>query len=158
MTGEHPPGIRDGLLTDTKRAAIALAAIFLTHLVSGIADRRMVVGGVILFAIVIVGQGIGRLAAVRGLPSLFWVAMVAMVTTWPGVPGAEFVRDALGGIGFLAVITPLMAFAALGLTGQDIRLFRQAGARFFAISLLVFLGTFLGSALIAQAVFKLTGT
>ena len=155
---ENPSGLRAGVLEDAKLAALAFAGIFFAHLITGAADRRMLVGGLIIFAIIVAGQSIGRLIAVRGIPSLLWVAILTMVVTWPGIPGSEFVRDAMGGIGFLLVITPLMAFAALGLTGGDIRLFRKAGLRFIAIALLVFLGTFLGSVLIAEAVFKLNGT
>ena len=155
---ENSSGLRAGVLEDAKLAAVAFAGIFFAHFITGTADRRMLVGGLIIFAIIVAGQGIARLIAVRGLPGLLWVAILAMVVTWPGVPGSQFARDAMGGIGFLLVITPLMAFAALGLTSRDIRLFRKAGLRFVAISLLVFLGTFLGSVVIAQAVFKLTQT
>ena len=149
---EGAPGFWVGLSNNIKLALLAFAAIVFTHIVRDEFEWRLLVGGLAIFTIVIVGQAIASLLAIKILPSLFWVAVIAIVATWPGVPGSQFLRGVIVSVGFLPVITPLMAFAALGLAEQDIELFRSTGLRFVVIALFVFVGTYLGSALIAQVV------
>ena len=144
-------------IRDTGLTAIAILAIAFSHLVTGLADADLWPGLAVVFAIVVVGYGLAHAIPIRQLPDLFWVSIVAMAATWPGVPGSAWVRETIGGVDFLATITPLMAFAALGLGQKEVSLFRKAGLQFVAIALLVFFGTFLGSAMIAHLVLQLTG-
>jgi uncharacterized membrane protein YadS len=86
------------------------------------------------------------------LPDLFWVSNVAVLAAWPGVPGSDFVVMQLEALDRLSTMTPLMAFAALGLGLKEVRLFRQAGLQFLAITVLVLFGTYIGSVAVAQIV------
>ena len=145
-----------GLSNDIKLGSIVLTGVILAHFVSDSFDPRMALGGLAVLLIIVVGQSIARLPLLRMLPSLFWVGIVAIIVTWPGVPGSQLLGNQIAKVSFLPVITPLMAFAALGLTQKDIDLFRTAGVRFVIIALFVFIGTYAGSALIAEAVLRVT--
>lgn len=135
---------------------LAILAVAFSHIVTGIYGPDLWLGLAVVYAIVVAGYALAHLIPIRRFPDLFWVSMVAMIVSWPGVPGSDWVRDAIGGLNFLPTITPLMAFAALGLGQKEVTLFRRTGIQFVLISLLVFMGTFMGSALIAQITLMLT--
>lgn len=115
-------------------------------------------GLAVIYVIVAIGYVLARMITIRILPDLFWVSIVAMLVTWPGVPGSAQVREAISGVSLLPALTPLMAFAALGLGAREVQLFKKAGLNFVLISFLVFFGTFMGSAIIAHIALSLMGT
>lgn len=145
------------LKSDFWLSIVAVAAVAFSHVVTGIFGPDLWMGLAVVYVIVICGYAMARFIPVKSLPDLFWISLVAMVVTWPGVPGSPAVRDAIDGLSFLPTITPLMAFAALGLGTKEVDLFKRAGVHFAVISLLVFCGTFLGSAIIANAVLGVMG-
>lgn len=153
-----PPSltVRQRVMRDTWLSFLAILAIAFSHVVTGIYGPELWLGLVVVYAIVISGYVLAHLITIKNFPDLFWVSLVAMVVAWPGVPGSAWVRGAIDGVNFLPTITPLMAFAALGLGAREVQLFRSTGIQFIIISLLVFVGTFMGSALIAQLVFTMT--
>jgi hypothetical protein len=149
------PGRLGRAMTDIGRSLIAMAAVGFAHGVSGVFSPDVWLGLALVAVIVGVGYLVAHLIPFRSLPDLFWISLVAMVVTWPGVPGSAWLRATIDGVSFLPTITPLMAFAALGLSGREVALFRQAGVQFIVIAVLVFAGTFLGSAIIADLVLRL---
>lgn len=155
-----PPSLSmvDRIARDTWLSLLAILAVAFSHVVTGIYAPELWLGLAVVFAIVVAGYVLAHAIPIRRFPDLFWVSMVAMVVSWPGVPGSGWVRDAIDGVNFLPTITPLMAFAALGLGQKEVTLFRRTGIQFILISLLVFIGTFLGSALIAQATLAITNS
>lgn len=152
-----PAGALRGIARDAWLSLTAILAVGFSHIVIGVYGPELWLGLAVVYAIVVLGYGLAHLVPIRSLPDLFWVSMVAIVAAWPGVPGSAWVRGAIDGVDFLSTITPLMAFAALGLGDKEVGLFRRTGIQFVIVSLLVFFGTFLGSALVAQLVLTLTG-
>lgn len=146
------------LKSDFWLSVIALAGVAFSHLVTGIYGVDLWIGLAVVYVIVVSGYAMARFIPIKSLPDLFWISLVAMVVTWPGVPGSSAMRSTIDGLSFLPTITPLMAFAALGLGAKEVDLFKRAGVHFALISLLVFCGTFLGSAIIANLVLGLMGT
>ncbi|MEO0881361.1 MAG: hypothetical protein AAFY34_01395 [Pseudomonadota bacterium] len=140
------------LKSDIWLSVLAVAAVAFSHVVTGLYDRQVWIGLGTVYVIVVLGYGLARYVPIKSLPDLFWISAVAMLATWPGVPGSSYVRGAIDGVSFLPTITPLMAFAALGLGSNEVEMFKRAGLSFVLISLLVFCGTFLGSALVAHLV------
>ena len=69
------------------------------------------------------------------------------------LPGAAFISKAAGKIGFVGLCTPILAYAGLAL-GKDINLLKKQGLRIILVGLVVFVGTFLGSAIIAEVVLR----
>lgn len=111
-------------------------------------DLHVMAGLGIIVATVIAGQFIYRLA--RGIvPAVVWTSLVAMALTYPGMPFAEDVAALTGKINFLALATPLLAYAGLSMA-RDIPAFRKLGWRIVVVSLSANAGTFLGATLIAQ--------
>jgi hypothetical protein len=58
--------------------------------------------------------------------------------------------EQLGSVNFLAIVTPVLAYAGLALTKRELAMFRQAGWKLVIIALMVFTGTFVSSAIIAD--------
>ena len=145
------------VMSDLWLSVLATLAIAFSHVITGLYDTGVWIGLAVIYVIVAVGYVLARLITIRILPDLFWVSIVAMLVTWPGVPGSAQVRDAINGVSLLPTLTPLMAFAALGLGSREVQLFKQAGWKFILISVLVFFGTFMGSAIIANIALSLMG-
>lgn len=111
-------------------------------------DSASIAGMAIIIGTVIVGQGIYMLT--RGVvPAVVWVTGVAMLLTYPSMPYAAEVAALTGKINFLALTTPMLAFAGLSIA-KDIPVFRKLGWRIVVVSLMANAGTFLGAAIIAQ--------
>jgi hypothetical protein len=111
-------------------------------------DGQVLLGAAIIVGAVVVGEVLYRLAG-RRLPAVVWVSLIGMALTYPGTPFAAEIAAATGRINFLALATPILAFAGLSLA-KDFPAFRRLGWRIVVVSFMANAGTFLGAALIAQ--------
>ncbi len=132
--------------------ALGIVANFVGFKVNPIAA---IPGMLILLAIVIVGYVLAQVSPVK-LPSIAYISALAIITSIPGVPGAELVIKHVGNIQFLALCTPILAYAGISI-GKDLNSFKEQGVKIVLAALLTFVGTFIGSAVIAQVVLKITG-
>jgi hypothetical protein len=109
----------------------------------------MVWGGMaIIIGVVAVGYALYRLT-LRNLPAVIWVSLIGMALTYPAFPFAAQVAAMTGKVNFLALATPILAFAGLSIA-KDIPAFRRLGWRIVVVSFAANAGTFLGAALIAE--------
>ena len=106
-------------------------------------------GMLILYVMVIIGLVIGRVCPFY-LPSVAWVSLISIIATLPLFPGNEWIIARLAEVDFLAVVTPVLAYAGLALTGREFAMFKQTGWKLVIVALLVFTGTFIGSAVVAH--------
>lgn len=83
------------------------------------------------------------------VPAVVWVSIVAMAMTYPTMPFAPEVSAYTAKINFVALATPLLAFAGLSIA-KDLPAFRALGWRIVIVSLMANAGTFVGATLIAQ--------
>ena len=116
-------------------------------------------GMVLLLVITIVGQLIWEMINKvwsKNMPAIAYISLIAIIVTIPGFPGAEFTAASINKIGLLPLCTPILAYAGISL-GKDLDTFKKQGPAIVAVSLFAFLGTYIGSAIIAQLVLKLTG-
>jgi len=116
-------------------------------------------GMVMLFAITIGGIALARLVdkvLPKNLPDIAYISLVAIIVTIPGFPGAEFAFASMNKIGLLPLCTPILAYAGISL-GKDIDTFKSQGVAIVCVALLTFVGTYVGSAVIAELVLRLTG-
>jgi hypothetical protein len=111
-------------------------------------DGSVLIGLLIIIAPVVVGYGIYRLTKAL-VPAVIWVSLIAMALTYPGMPYAAQIAAMTGKINFLALATPMLAFAGLSIA-KDLPMFRQLGWRIVVVSLLANGGTFIGASVIAQ--------
>jgi len=106
-------------------------------------------GMVILFGMILIG--IGLKAVIGGpLPTVAWVSIVSVALTLPFVPYSEVMLGYLKSINFLSLTTPVLAYAAMAVADLEIKLFKKSGIKIALISILVFTGTYVGSALVAE--------
>lgn len=116
-------------------------------------------GMVMLFAITVVGvaisDGLDKVLP-KNLPAIAYISLVAIIVTIPGVPGAEYMFECMNKIGLLPLCTPILAYAGISL-GKDFDTFKSQGVAIVCVALLTFVGTYVGSAVIAEIVLRVTG-
>ncbi|WP_022663319.1 hypothetical protein [Paucidesulfovibrio longus] len=95
-------------------------------------------------------------AYVFKLPTVLYVITFGMIVTLPGFPGSEQFAAWVGKVNFLALTTPILAYAGVGI-GKDLPALKKTGWRIVAVSLFVMAGTYLASAGIAQVTLKFLG-
>jgi hypothetical protein len=137
------------LFRDAALCSLALFGVAFSHLVAGKLTIPSGLGFGVVWVIVMLGLVCARIIPSR-LPDLFWVSAAAVILTWPGVPGANWMSKQIDHLDPLATMPPLMAFAALGLSSNELNLFKTAGLRFAIITLLVLIGTFVSSLVVAE--------
>ncbi|MDR5901577.1 DUF3100 domain-containing protein [Halomonas icarae] len=129
--------------------AAACAVAWVANTVNGSDLITALPGMLILYVMTMLGLIITRFAPFY-LPGVAWVSLVSIVMTLPWFPGNAWLIDQLSAVNFLAIVTPVLAYAGLALTRRELGMFRKAGWKLVIIALLVFTGTFLASALIAD--------
>lgn len=116
-------------------------------------------GMLILLACTLAGCAVYELinlVSPKNLPAIAYISLIAIIVTIPGVPFAEFSSAAMGKIGLLPLCTPILAYAGISL-GKDMDTFKEQGVAIVLVALFTFVGTFIGSAIIAQIVLSVTG-
>jgi hypothetical protein len=111
-------------------------------------------GMLILIAIAIAGILLARLFP--KIPAAAYIVTLACIITYPRVPGAAFINAAMAKVSFMSLTTPILAYAGIAI-GKDLDVFKKAGWRIIILACVVFIGTFIGSAIIAEVVLKLLG-
>ena len=142
-------------------SAFALIGNWLSTMKAGnpVTPMEALPGMVMLFAITVIGvaisDGLDKVLP-KNLPAIAYISVVAIVCTIPGVPGAEFMFQSMNKIGLLPLCTPILAYAGISL-GKDFDTFKSQGIAIVCVALLTFVGTYVGSAIIAEVVLRLTG-
>lgn len=111
-------------------------------------DSMALYGMAIIVGVVVAGYALYRLTQ-RKLPAVIWVSLVGMALTYPAFPYAASISAMTGKINFLALATPILAFAGLSIA-KDVPAFRRLGWRIVVVSFAANAGTFIGAATIAQ--------
>lgn len=113
-------------------------------------------GMLVLIAITFIGMLLAKLIPLK-VPAIIYISLIALVISLP-VCGAlsEFVYTSTSKISTLALCTVILAYSGVAI-GKSWAEFKKMGWRGIVVTLCVILGTFLGSALIAQLVLKAQG-
>jgi len=114
-------------------------------------------GVLLLYAITMAGLVVTRFAPFY-LPSIAWISLVAILVTLPWTPGSAFVLSRVESVDFLALATPVLAYAGLAITRDEVSTFARSGWKLFVVAIFVFVGTYVSSAAIAHLVLALQGT
>ncbi|MFP7414052.1 hypothetical protein [Priestia filamentosa] len=112
-------------------------------------------GMMILVEITILGFIIDKIIPLK-IPIVIWVSLLALFVSSPICPGNDFIVEQTEKINFMAIATPILAYAGLSF-GKDLKEFRKLSWRIVVISIVVYTGTFVLSTLIAEFGFRLTG-
>lgn len=129
--------------------AVVCAAAWVANIVNGSPLLQALPGMLLLYMMVMIGLVIGRISPFY-LPSVAWVSLISILMTLPFFPGNAWIVERLSHVDFLAVVTPVLAYAGLALTGREFTMFKKTGWKLVIVSLLVFTGTFVGSAVVAH--------
>ena len=113
-------------------------------------------GILILFGIAFVGTTLARLIPVK-IPAVIWITVIGILLAIEGSPTAPYVTEAVGKIGLLPLATPVLAYAGVNI-GKDWAEFKKIGWRGILVTLCVMVGTFVGSAVIANIILHALGT
>ncbi|MCV2402095.1 hypothetical protein OFY17_04250 [Marinomonas sp. C2222] len=137
-----------------KENLIALAVISLVSLVSnwagtGATPIETLPAMLIIYAMVVAGLVLAKMIPI-GFPAVAWVSLVSVLLTIPMSPVSEPILAELKSISFLAMVTPILAYAAIAITKMEVDLFKRSGFKIAIISILVFTGTYVGSAFVAN--------
>ena len=112
-------------------------------------------GMVILIALAFLGIWLGRVLP-GGIPGVAYVVTIACILTYPALPTAAPITEAVKKVGFLQLCTPLLAYAGIAIC-KDLDVFAKSSWRIMVVSCVVFIGTYIGSAVVAQVILKAIG-
>ncbi len=131
-------------------AAISIVGNFIGYEVNMI---EAIPGALILVLISLAGIALAEIIPFK-IPSVAYIVTLSTILTVPGVPGAEFISYHVSKVNFLALTTPILAYAGI-YTGKNLDSLKKTGWRIGVVSIFVMLGTYLFSALIAQVILKM---
>lgn len=110
-------------------------------------------GMLILIVISLSGIILAKLIPLN-IPSIAYIGIIGMILTIPGFPMADQIVAYTQKIQFLALATPVLAYAGIAI-GKSWNDFTKLEWRSIVVSLFVLFGTFIGSAVIAQIILKM---
>ena len=110
----------------------------------------------VLAGIATIGAVISSLPYANKFPMVFWVSLVGVIISLPGMPGQPWVIEKTSHITFLATTTPVLAYAGLSL-GKDLGAFRRLSWRIIPVALAVTAGTLICATVLAQIMLHLEG-
>lgn len=143
----------DWTLTLAIVAAMALLGNFIGYEVMPLAALP---GMISLMVIVLTGMIIHEVLPFKRLPAIAYIGLLAFILTIPGVPGAEKIAEWTAEVNLLALTTPILAYAGISI-GNSWADFAKMGWKTIIIGMLVLLGTYLGSAVIAEIILRIQG-
>ncbi|MDK2823436.1 MAG: hypothetical protein PWQ67_2024 [Clostridia bacterium] len=112
-------------------------------------------GMVILIGISMLGVLIRQVIPIK-IPSVAYIVLIGTLITYPGFPGSAVISGYISKVNFLALTTPILAYAGIAI-GKDLDALKKTGWKIVLVACIVFIGTYIGSAVIAQSILKFMG-
>ncbi len=112
-------------------------------------------GMLILVGIAVAGIVLAKVIPLK-IPSVAYIVTLSTILTIPGVPGAAIISAYVAKVNFLALATPILAYAGI-YTGKNIDSLKKTGWRIVILAVFVMIGTYIGSAIIADIILRLLG-
>ena len=134
---------------------IGLIAVIGNWVGYGVSPLEALPGMIVIVAVTIVGWSLTEYLPFK-LPAVVWISLLALLITSPIFPGNEYLAEETGKLNFMALATPILAYAGLSL-GKDIKNFKKLSWRILLVSLVVYTGTFLFAAMFAEIIFRIQG-
>lgn len=89
-------------------------------------------------------------------PAFAWATLIGLVLSMPFMPTAKLFLEYTNKINFLSTTTPILAFAGISV-GNKVEELKSMSWKIVLISVVVFMSTYFGSAIIAQIILKVQG-
>ncbi|MBD7909077.1 hypothetical protein [Sporosarcina gallistercoris] len=112
-------------------------------------------GMITLIVICLAGFILRELIPVN-FPSIAYISLIGVLVSMPWFPGSEKVVEWTTEVQLLALATPILAYAGIAI-GRSLTDFVKLGWKTIVVATLVMLGTFLGSAVIAELILRFQG-
>lgn len=112
-------------------------------------------GMVILILICLAGFILRELIPIN-FPSIAYISIIGVIVSMPWMPGAAKVAEWTNEVELLALATPILAYAGIAI-GRSWTDFMKLGWKTIVVASLVMLGTFIGSAVIAEIILRVQG-
>ena len=112
-------------------------------------------GMLVLVGIAAVGYIISEVLPFKS-PAVLCIVTLGAVVTFPSFPGAAVITEYVSKVNFLALATPILAYAGI-YTGENLDNLKKSGWKIIVLTFGIMVGTYLGSALIAQLILSLMG-
>jgi len=144
-TGTSPPSPADLRPITVAALAVLVVAIALigNWIDPGDGPGRTVIGGLLLVAMVLAGYGATQL--VPRVPPIVWISFIAVLVTIPGTFVTDWISDRVATVDFLALTTPVLAYAGFAISAREITVFKRSGWRIVLIAVVVFTASFIGA-------------
>lgn len=112
-------------------------------------------GMIVLVVVCLAGFILKELIPIN-FPSIAYISIIGVVVSMPWFPGSEQVVAWTKEVELLALATPILAYAGIAI-GRSWTDFVKLGWKTIIVATLVMLGTFLGSAVIAEVILRFQG-
>lgn len=142
--------------TLTDLAIVSAISIPIQMIATDLTVVQIIIGLALLYVICLGGVLLTKFVPLR-LPSVAWISLVALLMTLPSLPWGPTILEQIQGINFLALAIPPLAYAGFALSKLEVDVFKRSGWRILVVAIFVFIGTYVGSALIADLTLALTG-
>lgn len=113
------------------------------------------IGYGMLLVITLLGMALGKYVPLK-LPMVFWISLLALLSTSPISPWAKSISYYTGKIDFSALCTPILAYAGLAV-GKDLAMFKKMSWRIIVVALAVYTGTFIFATAVSQVMLRFEG-
>ncbi len=148
------------MLRNIQEWTMVLAIIGLITLVGNwigydVMPLQAIPGMLLLIGISVAGLILDKLLPFN-IPAIAYISLIAITLSIPGVPGSEYVVKWTSEVNLLAITTPILAYAGIAI-GRSWADFAKLGWRSLVVGSLVLLGTYLGSAVIAEIILRVQG-
>jgi len=114
-----------------------------------------IIGYLIMLAITLLGIVLAKIIPLK-LPMVFWISLIALLSTAPFSPFAKIITEYTNQVNFLALTTPILAYAGLSI-GKDLAIFKKMSWRIVVVALVVYTGTFVCATAIAEVMLRFEG-
>lgn len=120
-----------------------------------VAPALIVMVGLVLFAM-FVQMMIEKIPKWPKLPTALYLTLINTLLGCDASPFQGWLVANITKVNLMALCTPILAYAGIAI-GKDLEAFKKQGLSIVIVSILTFIGTYVGSAVIAQIVLKMTG-
>lgn len=122
----------------------------------GISISEAIPGILVVILVAVIALKIKEFTPKLKFPAFAWACLISLVLSMPFVPTAKVFLKYTNQVNFLATATPILAFAGISV-GNKVEQLKKMSWKFFVVAVIVFIGTFFGSALIAQIILTVQG-
>lgn len=144
--------VKDSIIVLLITAVISIVGNYVGYKVNMI---QAIPGVLILVGMAAAGIVLAKVIPVK-IPSVAYIVTLSTLLTVPGVPGAAVISSYVAKVNFLALATPILAYAGI-YTGKNLDSLKKTGWRIVVLAIFVMVGTYLGSAIIADVILRMLG-